>query len=68
MEGFRTFLAAALMAALPTLSTWLLGIDWVSVLTGWGLPQGAVVPLAGLLGGAVMGLMRSITSTPPGVK
>lgn len=68
MEGFRTFLVAALMAALPTLSTWLLGIDWVSVLTNWGLPQGAVVPLAGLLGGAVMGLMRSITTTPPGVK
>ena len=56
------------MAMLPTLSTWLLGVDWVSVLTGWGVPQIAVVPLAGLLGGAVMGLMRSITSTPPGVK
>lgn len=68
MEGFRTFAVAALMAALPTLSTWLLGVDWVSVLTNWGLPQGAVVPLAGLLGGAIMGLMRSITSTPPGVK
>jgi len=63
--GLRSYLVAAAMAALPNLGAGLLGIDWVAVLTHWGVPQIAVVPLAGMLAGAVMGFMRSITTTPP---
>lgn len=68
MQGFRTYIVAALMAGLPSLSTWLMGIDWVAVLTNAGLPQWSIIPLAGLLAGAIQGVMRSITSTPPATK
>jgi hypothetical protein len=64
LKGLRTYLVAALIAALPNLSTWLFGIDWVTVFTNLGVPQIAVVPLAGAVAGAVMGFMRSITTTP----
>ena len=67
-KGFRTYVVAALMAFLPSMSEWLLGIDWVSVLTGAGIPQVAVVPLAFAMPGAITGLLRSVTTTPPGEK
>lgn len=66
MKGFRTYLVAALMAGLPMLSAWLLSADWVATLEAVGVPQIAIVPLAGLIAGAVTGLMRAITTTPPG--
>jgi hypothetical protein len=68
MEGFRTYLVAALMAAVPTLTEWLAGVNWVEVLTNAGVGQQWVVPLAGIMGAVVMAVMRSITSTPPGKK
>lgn len=68
MEGFRTYLVAALMAAVPTLSEWLGGVNWVEVLTSLGVPQQWVVPLAGIVGAVVMAVMRTLTKTPPGQK
>ncbi|HEY8136244.1 MAG TPA: hypothetical protein VIF61_00290 [Methylocystis sp.] len=62
--GLRTYLVAALVATLPNLTAWLLGIDWVGVLTNIGVPQIAIIPIAGLLAGAIQGFMRSITTTP----
>lgn len=64
-KGLRTYLVAAIIATLPNLTAWLLGIDWVAVLTHVGVPQIAIIPLAGLLAGAIQGFMRSITTTPP---
>ena len=61
MEGFRTYLVAALMAALPTLTEWLGGVNWVDVLTSIGVPQPAIIPLAGVLGAVIMAVMRKIT-------
>ena len=66
MKGYKTFIVAALMGVLPALSEWLLGIDWVSVLTGAGIPQVAVVPLAFAIAGAITGLLRGVTTTAPG--
>jgi len=68
LKGFRTYLVAALMAALPSLMTWLEGVNWVDLLTSVGVPQQWVVPLAGVLGAVVMAFMRSITTTPPADK
>lgn len=65
MQGFRTYIVAALMAAVPSLTAWLASVDWVSVLTTAGVPQAMVVPLAGIVGAVVMAFMRSITTTPP---
>jgi hypothetical protein len=66
LTGFRTYLVAAFMALLPMLTEWVAGIDWVAVLTNLGVPQSAVIPLAGALAAAIMAFMRSITATPPG--
>ena len=58
MQGYRTYIAAGLMAAFGVLAT----TDWVSVLAN---------PKAGFtaIGAAIlMAVMRSITTTPPGAK
>lgn len=61
MSGYKTYLVAILMAVLPVLTEQVAGIDWVSVLTGWGVPQAMVVPLAGLVAAGVMAAMRKVT-------
>lgn len=56
MTGYRTFVAAALVAVFGALAT----TDWITVLNN---------PRAGLvaIGSAVlMAVMRAITTTPPG--
>lgn len=60
-EGYKTYLVAILMAVLPVLTEQVAGIDWVSVLTGWGVPQTMVVPLAGLVAAGIMAAMRKVT-------
>jgi len=56
--GYRTYIAAALVAGFGALAA----ADWNSVLanpkTGWSL----------VATGVLMAIMRSITSTPPGTK
>ncbi len=60
MKGYRTYLASLSMLAVGVLAEVLAGTDWqkfmVDPKTGTGLIVGAVV----------MGLMRKITTTPPG--
>ena len=68
MQGFRTYLVAALLAAVPTLTTLLGGVDWSAVLRNAGVPDALVLPLAGAIAAAIMAFMRSITTTPPGTK
>lgn len=57
LTGYRTYIAAALMAIFSTLAI----IDWNAFLTdpsaGW----------MGLISAVVMAVFRAITSTPPGV-
>ena len=66
LQGFRTYLVAALMAAVPALTTWLGGVDWSVLLRNAGVPDALVIPLAGAIAAAIMAFMRSITTTPPG--
>jgi len=58
MSGFRTYIVAALVAVFGALAA----VDWNPILTdpkaGWAAIASAVI----------MAVMRSITSTPPGVK
>ena len=68
LQGFRTYIVAALMAAVPALTTWLGGIDWSVILRNAGVPDALVLPLAGALAAAIMAFMRSITTTPPAQK
>lgn len=56
MQGYRTYVAAALVALFGALAS----TDWVAFLND--LKAGAVAIGAA----AVMAIMRSITSTPPG--
>jgi hypothetical protein len=58
MQGYRTYLVAGLVATFGALAA----VDWVTVFND---PKAGVA----LVGSAVlMAVMRSITSTPPGVK
>ncbi len=77
MSGYKTYLVAILMAVLPVVTEAVGGIDWVTVLTGWGVPQTMVVPVAGLVAAAIMAVMRKVTEvttvkqaleTPPPVE
>jgi hypothetical protein len=61
MNGYKTYLVAFLMAVLPIVSEKVGGIDWTSVLAGWGVPENLVVPAAGLAAGLVMAVMRFLT-------
>ena len=61
MNGYKTYLVAFLMAVLPMVSDKVAGIDWTSVLTGWGVPSNMVVPAAGLVAAIVMAGMRFLT-------
>jgi hypothetical protein len=61
MEGYKTYFVAFLMAVVPMVSEKVAGIDWTSVLTGWGVPENLLVPAAGLAAAVVMALMRFIT-------
>jgi hypothetical protein len=61
MSGYKTYLVAIIMAVLPVVTEAIGGIDWVTVLTGWGVPQTMVVPVAGLVAAAIMAAMRKIT-------
>lgn len=67
-QGFRTYIVAALMAAVPALTTWLGGVDWSAILRTAGVPDALVLPLAGAIAAAIMAFMRSITTTPPATK
>lgn len=64
LTGFKTIIWSAIMAGFPTISAWLLNIDWVHVIQGWGVPQVWVVPLAGLVGGIITAILRFFTSSP----
>lgn len=68
LTGFRTYLVAALMAAVPALTTVLGGVDWSAILRNAGVPDALVLPLAGAIAAAIMAFMRSITTTPPATK
>jgi ABC-type Co2+ transport system permease subunit len=61
LVGMRTYLVAALVAALPSLTEWLGGVNWVEVLTNLGVPQQWVIPLAGIVSAVVMAVMRKVT-------
>ncbi len=61
MEGYKTYLAAFLMAVLPVLTEKVAGIDWTSVLVGVGVPENMVVPAATLVAAVVMAGMRFLT-------
>lgn len=61
MNGYKTYLVAFLMAVLPLVSDKVAGIDWTTVLAGWGVPSNLVVPAAGLAAGLVMAVMRFLT-------
>ena len=61
MNGYKTYFVAFLMAVLPLVSDKVAGIDWTTVLAGWGVPANLVVPAAGLAAGLVMAVMRFIT-------
>ncbi len=61
MNGYKTYLVAFLMAVLPMVSEKVAGLDWTSILTGWGVPENLVVPAAGLAAGLVMAFMRFLT-------
>jgi ABC-type Co2+ transport system permease subunit len=61
LVGMRTYLVAALVAALPSLTEWLGGVNWVEVLTNLGVPQQWVIPLAGIVSAVVMTVMRKVT-------
>ena len=61
MNGYKTYIVAFLMAVLPLVSDKVGGIDWTSVLAGWGVPANLVVPAAGLAAGLVMAVMRFLT-------
>ena len=61
MNGYKTYLVAFLMAVLPMVSDKVAGIDWTSVLAGWGVPANMVVPAAGLAAAVVMAGMRFLT-------
>ena len=58
MEGFRTYIAASLTAALGVLAM----TDWVAFLND---PKAGAMTLGA---GILMAVMRSITKTPPGQK
>lgn len=61
MNGYKTYLVAFLMAVLPIVTEKVGGIDWTTVLAGWGVPENLVVPAAGLAAGLVMAVMRFLT-------
>ena len=56
MIGYRTYLAAALVAAFGALAS----TDWMSFMNN---PKAGAVAVGSAI---VMAIMRSITSTPPG--
>jgi hypothetical protein len=58
MQGYRTYIAAALVALFGALAQ----TDWVSFLTN---PKAGVVAIGAAI---LMAVMRSITSTPPATK
>ena len=58
LQGYRTYIAAALLAGFGALAT----VDWNAFLKD---PKAG----AALVGGAVvMAIFRSVTTTPPGTK
>ena len=61
MNGYKTYFVAFLMAVIPMVSDKVAGIDWTSVLTGWGVPTNLVVPAATLAAAVVMAFMRFVT-------
>jgi hypothetical protein len=61
MLGYKTYLVAFLMAFLPAITEKVSGVDWVSVLGSWGVPQNMVVPAAGLVAALIMAFMRFLT-------
>jgi hypothetical protein len=58
MQGYRTYIAAGLLATFGVLAS----TDWVSFMND---PKAGSVALASAV---LMAVMRSITSTPPGQK
>ncbi len=56
MQGYRTYVAAALVAVFGVLAA----TDWVAFLND---PKAGAVAIGSA---ALMAIMRSITSTPPG--
>lgn len=67
MKGYRTYLVAALLALVTAVLPALSGLDWVAVLRSMGVSEVWVVPIAGAISAGLMWLMRSLTTTPPGV-
>ena len=61
--GLRTFFVGLLMAVVPAATSYLGIVDWNSVFSFLGPHYSSVAAM--VVGGLVMILMRSITSTPP---
>lgn len=61
MNGYKTYFVAFLMAVVPLVTDKVAGIDWTTVLTGWGVPSNLVVPAATLVAAIVMAAMRFVT-------
>lgn len=57
LKGYRTIAVGAAMAVLPSLLTYLAGVDWTHILG----PNAAFI-----LAGVITVAMRFVTDTPPG--
>lgn len=57
MTGFRTYIAAAIVATLGVLQ----GVDWLQLISN---PKGFGWAMLGT--GLVMAVLRTVTTTPPG--
>lgn len=61
LNGYKTYIMALLMGLLPLATEALSGVNWVALLTSWGVPQQYVVPLAGVVAAMIMAGMRKLT-------
>jgi hypothetical protein len=57
LQGYRTYIVAALMAAFGVMASF----DWISVFND---PRAGLVALGSAI---IMAVLRSVTTTPPGV-
>lgn len=60
----KTLAWATFMALFPTLTAYIGGLDWVQIVTSWGIPQIWIMPVAGLIGGIVTAILRFLTTSP----
>lgn len=61
LNNYKTYIVALITAILPYLSEQILNINWVQVLTHFGVSSNMVIPLGGFIAGVVMAAMRLLT-------